>query len=277
MGLHEKIQPHHHVATWAVAALAVVLAATINVSNTIAVMVSEETSGPSERTKKFFNFEDSGGQFTTPVICQQPSTEQQAKIDQQNQLSQQMNTLSQTDTSQYTAEQLATHQQKIQTLQAQMSELSASFSTTSFEPSDACKKAIVEQMITQMTAMLSQMKSKLTGTLDRVNATVAKVETAVNNVDETTANNVALDEMKTDISSIKLNVGVLSSFFTKMQGKMEAFLVTAKTDPLKAFIDMQNFGGGGDDGNAAKAADAMVDSFERLQTNMEKLIAEGTQ
>ena len=259
--------------------LVTIFAATVNTTNVVTVSAEQDGSvDVSEKTKKFFNFEDGdGGEFVEPAACKEPSSEQQDLMTKNEALNQQMQELSNLNTSTYTQEQTAEHQVKITALQAEMKELSDSFATQVWGPSENCKIAIVAQMKSQMSAMNSQMDSKLFATLDRVTATVAKVKKIISNVTETTVNKDALATVKSNISSIELNVGVLRAFFKVMQKEMTDFLTTVATNPIKAFDDMENFGSGSDDRKAANAADQLVNSFEALEVNIDRLVTlEGT-
>ena len=120
---------------------------------------------------------------------------------------------------------------------------------------------------------MSQMDSKLFGTLNRVTATVDKVEGIVNKVTVTDSNSELIDKIKADIASIRLNIATLKSFFDKMKTQMSSFLALAESEPAKAFETMEKFGGGGDDSKAAKAADNLVNAFENLEKNIEALVA----
>lgn len=274
MNLHDKVKSHHHIATWAIAVLVTVFAATVNTTGVITASAEQDGGADvSEKTKKFFNFEDGDdGNFIEPAVCREPSPEHQALMTKNEDLSNQMQALGNIDTSTYTPEQMAEHQAKMAALQVEMEALSSSFESLVWGPSKDCKIAIVAQMKAQMSAMNSQMESKLFATLDRVTATVAKVKTIINKVTSTPANETSLVNIKSNISSIELNVGVLRAFFKVMQKEMTDFLALATSNPEKAFDSMESFGGGGDDRNAASAADQLVSSFEKLEANVDSLV-----
>ena len=271
--LHERTKSHHHVAVWAIVVLTTVFAATVNTTNVITVSAEQDGSADvSDKTKKFFNFEEGDGSFIEPAACKEPSVEQEALVTKNETLNQELQGLSNIDTSSYTNEQITDHQAKITALQTELENLSSSFSEQVFGPSDACKLAIVGQMVTQMSAMNSQMESKLFATLDRVTATVAKVKTIIAKVAETSDNKETLSKVNNSISSIELNVGVLRAFFKVMQKEMTDFLALAKASPTKAFDGMMSFGSGNDDNKAATAADQLVNSFESLEINVASLV-----
>lgn len=286
MQLHHKLQPHHHVAIWAVSSLLVILAAAVYSNASIQQILAGE---PSESTKKFFGFDkndEGGGQWTMPAECQQNpnqdkmqqlSSEMQNLSNQMNSLNSQLNTLVSQDTSGMTDEQKATHEQQITSLQSQIqtlqnqiqqkqSEMNLLQSSFQTGPTDNCKIAMVKQASSQMETMLGKMESKFLGTLGRVESTVTKVEAVIPKLEESEIDQVKIDQAKANIGTIKVSVATLRTFFLKMQKGMSSWIATAKSNPISAFEQMQagSMFPEGDSTKAAEAADTMVEAFEQL-------------
>lgn len=280
VGFHHKLQPHHHVAVWAISALLVVLSAAVYANTAINSTLATE---PSKETKEFFGFDEKGEetryQFQTPQECLVPDEKMQKLSTEIQSLYDQLNTLSKTDTSQMSKEELAAHQQKIEDLQNQanqrqeeLNKLAAGFASG---PSSECKKALVQQMLTMMEKMQPEMKSKFLGTLSKVDTAIAKVEVVLPKLEEAGVEQAKIDKIKAHIKTVKDNVAVLRSFFLKMIEFMNSWVAAAKADPLKAFDQMQ--GGGPVDETqaaaAAKAADTMVATFQELIKIFDGLVA----
>lgn len=269
MSWHHNVKPHQHIAIWVVATISV-LASAISY-NTITVDRILAQSEPSEQTKKFFGFdgEDGEREFVAPEICKQP-----AQADEMQKISEQMQTVS---------NELASYQQKdpatlTDTEKTKMQELQSQFTalqnkinelqqTMQTGPSDDCKIAMIQQILTRMEEMQSKMESRFFGTLTKVDNTVEKVDSSLGGLEAAGVSKEKLDQIKSDLATIKTSAASLRSFFSKMQSSMQLFIALAKAEPLKAFDEMQQGRGfASEDGanDAAKAADNMVKAFENL-------------
>ncbi len=267
--IHEQIRPQTHVATWAISALMVVLAATLG-ANADITSANEVYTAP-DGTKKYFTYDSTTG-FKAPAVCLKPTTEQQVQIDQITVLKQQLSVLQATDTTQFTAEEKAAHEQKILDLITKIKTTSGVASTSTQGPTAECKAAVVAGNIKLITAQLEQTKSKLVVSVDGVSARVAKVEAAIAKITPTEENQATLDAITADLNSIKLNLAILTDFLTKTQAQMESYLALSKTDPGKAYDSIRTFRLGGDNVKASNASQAIIDTFTSLKANIEKLI-----
>lgn len=279
MALHHKIKPHHHISIWAVSAL--LLAVMFGLYTTTARSLAED--GPSQKTKEFFGAEDEGPREYNPPECQQKS-EQEIKMDslnaQMTEVSNQMNQLSQqmqgtTDPEQIIAlqAQMTTLQAKQQELSNQMNSLSAEMQKqTTWQPSDACKQALVNIVKTDMAGFKSKINNSIMGTFGKVNAAIAKIEAKLPALKEAGVDPTIIKRIESDIQTIKTNEAILKGFFQKMVGFIDSFLALANSNPIQAFEKMQqNFGDGGDYTDAAKAADTLVAAFEDLEKAVSQL------
>lgn len=279
MAFHHRVKPHHHFAVWVLVGLSVIIAGLAY--NTASIDRATAQSGPSQKTEKFFGFDesDTGDNWEMPEACrnqndqdrmQQLSSEMQA-------LSNEMNSLNQQDSA-LTDEQRAANQQKTQELQQKMTALQAEQEqlSQSFQsgPSAECKAAMVNQAISMMQNMLTKMDSRLPSTLAKVEAMVAKVEKVLPQLSSAGLTAAQIDKVKSNIASIKVQLGVLRSFFNKMKTSMQQFINEARANSSAAFDKMQNGSMGMDDASAnqaANAADAMVSAFESLVDVLDKV------
>ncbi len=267
--MHEQIRPQAHVATWAISVLMVILAATLGTTNDI-TNATEVYTAP-DGTKKYFTYEGSGG-FKAPDACLKPTAEQQVQIDQITVLKKELLVLQEKDTSQFTAEEKAAHEAKIQELLTKIKTAAGTVSTVKPGPTAECKAAVVAGNIKLMTAQLEQTKSKLIVSVDNVSAKIIKVEDAIANIKPTTENQPILTAITADINAAKLNLAILSDFLTKTQSQMESFLTLSKTDPNKAYDSIRTFRVGGDNLKATKASEGIISAFTSLKANIERLI-----
>lgn len=280
MNFYNKLQPHHHVAIWAISGFLVILSAILYSNSAVGIILGEQNTQPSQNTKDFFGVDgkDSGQNFTMPKECEPDTTKGQALQKEQQALYDQMATLQVIDTSTMTPAEFETHQKKLTDLQklitAKQAEMDKLYASYSSGPTDTCKKAMVAQSLTMMETMLPKINSKFLGTLSKVDSAVAKVENIIPTLQESDVKKADIDKIKTHISVIKNQVSILRSFFNKMNEFMISYINTAKSNPLKAYGLMQkdNFGDG-DSSKAAKAADTMVENFESLIKIMDQIIA----
>lgn len=301
MALHHKIKPHHHFNSWLVASL--VLVGSILTYNTAMIgTIHAEDGGPSASTKKFFGFNNDSGEgqkFVQPEICKQnPVQDQmQALQAQMQQLQQQQQTQNQPQQQAPTQQdQSQTEQQQQQALQAQQqtqqaqqqanqeklaglqAQMQALQSQMQNGPTDDCKKAIVQQSIDQMSAMQAKMFSddKLTGTLAKVDAAVAKIQTQIPQLQAAGVSADDITTIQSNIATIQQDNATLRAFFNSMKTQMASFIAAAKADPLGTFGKMQHGDGpisGKDSTTASNAADGMVSAFTNLVGTLDKITA----
>lgn len=284
MTFHHRVKPHHHLAIWILVALLVVIAGLVYSTTSLDKALAD--NGPSEKTMKFFGFNEAeeGRDWVMPEACkmqaqqdqmQQLSTEMQSVSSQMNSLSQQSQdpnlTYEQRQANQQKIEQL---QQKLSSLQAEMEQLSKTFQAG---PSDECKIAMVNQAVSMMSEMLTKMNNRFPSTLAKVETVVAKVEKAIPTLQAAGVSATDIQKMEADVASIKVQLGVLRSFFDKMKTSMQNFINEAKANPVAVFARMQNGSLGMDDASAnqaATAADSMVAAFEDIVSVLDKVQAE---
>ncbi|MEK7561818.1 MAG: hypothetical protein AAB541_03060, partial [Patescibacteria group bacterium] len=269
MALHHKIKPHHHFAIWVLVGLAVIISGLAYTTASIDKASAEP--GPSQKTEKFFGFDesDNGDDWTMPEACKNQGEQErmQQLSNEMQSLSGQMDALNQQDSS-LSDEQRLVNQQKIQQLQQKMTQLQAESEelSKSFQsgPSADCKAAMVNQATGMMQNMLVKMNNRFPSTLAKVEAAVAKIEKVLPELSSAGLSADQVNKVKADIASIKVQLGILRSFFNKMKVSMQQFINEARANPAAAFEKMQNGSLGMDDAGAdqaANAADAMVDAF----------------
>ena len=287
MTFHHRVKPHHHLAVWTLVALSVLIAGLVYSTTSLDKAIAEQ--GPSEKTKKFFGFDkaDEGGDWAMPEACKMQAEQdrmQQLSADMQS-AGNQMNTLSQqSQDPNLTDEQRQANQQKIQELQTKLAALQAEMEqlnkTFQGGPSDACKAAIVNQAVTMMQDMMTKINSRFPATLTKVETVVVKVEKAIPTLKTAGVPAADISKLEADVASIKVQLGVLRSFFDKMKTSMQNFINQAKANPAAAFEKMQNGSMGMDDASAnqaATAADTMVSAFEDIVFILDKVEAKEQQ
>lgn len=281
MAFHHKVKPHHHFGIWVLVGLAILIAGLVY--NTASLDRVAADQGPSEKTKRFFGFNESdeGRDWVMPEACKMQAEQdrmQQLSTEMQS-LSNQVNTLSQqSQDPNLTEEQRQANQQQIQQLQQKMAQLQAEMEqlnkTFQGGPSDECKVAMVNQAVAMMQDMLVKMDSRFPSTLAKVENVVTKIENVLPGLTAAGLPSDQVEKIKADISSIKLQLSILRSFFEKMKSSMQQFINEAKASPLKAFEKMQTGSLGMDDtqsNRAANAADTMVKNFEELVDILDKI------
>lgn len=281
MAFHHRVKPHHHFGIWVLVALSVLIAGLVYNTTSLDRVVADQ--GPSEKTKRFFGFNESDGSrdWVMPEACKMQAEQnrmQQFSADMQS-LSTQINTLSQQGQDpNLTEEQRQANQQQIQQLQQKMAQLQAEMEQLSktFQsgPSNECKTAIVNQAVAMMQEMLVKMNSRFPSTLTKVENVVTKIEKVLPNLAAAGLSADQVEKAKADVASIKVQLGILRSFFDKMKASMQQFINEARANPLAAFEKMQNGSLGMDDTQAARAAnaaDTMVKNFEDLVDILDRI------
>lgn len=279
MTFHHRIKPHHHFAIWVLVALAVIIAGLVY--TTASIDKASAQTEPSQKTEKFFGFDESddGDDWTMPEACknQKEQDRMEELSSKMQELSNEMNSLNQQDSG-LSEEQRAANQQKMQELQQKMTSLQAEQEqlNQSFQsgPSDECKVAMVSQAVSMMQNMLTKMDSRFPSTLSKVEALVAKIEKVLPNLSSAGLSADQVDKVKADIASIKVQLGILRAFFSKMKTAMQQFISEAKSNPAAVFEKMQNGSIGMDDAGAdraSNAADTMVNAFEDLVEVLDKI------
>lgn len=284
MAFHHKVKPHHHFAIWVLVGLFVLISGLVY-NTTSLDAIAEQGDGPSDKTKKFFGFNESdeGSNWSMPEVCkmqkeqdrmQQLSAEMQSVSNQMNTLNQQGQDPNLTDEQrQAYQQQLQQLQQKMSSLQAEMEQLNKSFQGG---PTDQCKAAIVNQAVTMMQNMLSKMDNRFPATLAKVETVIKKVENAIPTLKNAGVAAADIQKLEADVASIKAQLNILKSFFNKMKTAMQNFINEAKANPAAAFAKMQNGSMGMDDAGAnqaATAADTMVNAFEDIVSILDKVQA----
>ncbi|OGL35733.1 hypothetical protein A3F65_03615 [Candidatus Saccharibacteria bacterium RIFCSPHIGHO2_12_FULL_47_16b] len=131
-----------------------------------------------------------------------------------------------------------------------------------------------------MQDMMTKINSRFPATLTKVETVVVKVEKAIPTLKTAGVPAADISKLEADVASIKVQLGVLRSFFDKMKTSMQNFINQAKANPAAAFEKMQNGSMGMDDASAnqaATAADTMVSAFEDIVFILDKVEAKEQQ
>lgn len=305
------MQPHHHVAAWAVCALITILMAVLS-ANIATTSADKNSDGPSESTKKFFGAEeeDEGGDYGQPAECEGPregsqqgpsegqsqqsssqyaSSDIAAKVDALSQEAQGLtnelaqyqardfNTMTVEDKSKMTS-----IQSRVQAINTEISSLTSnsnqsgqgqsSDQTQMSGPSDACKAAMAKMMVSHMETFASKMDSKFLPVIDRVTSVTTKITANIPGLKTAGVTDSDITAIEKDIATINKNAGIMRSFFIKMRDQMREFVAQAKSDPANAFSVMEKMN---DDQSqftaASNAADEMVKTFTSLEATIDKI------
>lgn len=298
MALHHTMQPHHHVASWAVCALLVILMAVLS-ANSAQTIAQSDHDGPSDSTKQFFGADDDeeGDQYSQPTECQQPSTSATSssgssdKINSLNSevqnLQSQLQTYQSRDPSSLTEDEKAAKaaleakikaaNAEIETLSSQINQDAQQPQTQETGPSEACRIAIAKMMVSHMKKFAGQFDSKFIPVLNRVDAVVKKIDGSISDLKEAGVSASDIKSIEKDLATIKSAVNTLRDFFNHMKGKVNEFIVKAEADPSKAFTLMETMND--DPGRfktAGDAADQMVATFTTLEATIDKIVAAST-
>lgn len=297
MALHHQIQPHHHVATWAVVALGVILAASSYTNATLAQGQADyQDDGPSEQTKNFF-----GGNTekkttgSLPTECQptgpvNPTDQPPTQVDQlptpANYQIQGRPTISQEEYDKMTEEQRAQMPADLvivdsasQTAppadsgnyQAMSEEEKAKLQTqqstsNSFETPE-CRKAMMAQIRNEMGDFQDKMRGgEFTAKLDNMLAVIAKLQNS--GLQALKDSGVDTAKLESQLQPIIDDTNSLKAFFAKMLAAMDKFFELSE-QPETAFTYMREGFPHGEMKNAATVADRLVTNIIALQKELE--------
>lgn len=295
---NHRMKPHHHVAVWMFAVLAVILAGTLAGD---AQRLSAQNNGPSEQTKEFFG-EGGEEQFSEPAVCKQEREQMMAKQQEyqqrMEQLSRQMQELqypqfqqlSQEEYGQLTDEakaeydqrkaqyeqQLAEYQRKQEELRAEMEKLQAEMRQMegNSQPSGECQKAMVQQSIDDMQKFRDKIKPSgaMIAKLDNVLKVLNKLENGAEGKESGVAvlkkAGVDTAELESLIPVVRQDVTNMKAKFSEMVAIMDGFIARADT-PEDAFAYMQ--GQESKFNSAAKVADKLVSDVKKLESVLNKI------
>ena len=246
------------------------------------VIVSSENAnhGPSDDTRKFFGDDgdeddDRPKDFQTPAACQEQTstTFEPPSSPERDALMAELNAHYAQDTSQFTPEQMASHQRQAEDLQNKMNALPPPTlppDQSSYDPPDVCKRAIVAMMKGEMKKIHGMIGSKLLPTLTKVTTVVSKVQSAIAKAKAEGADAKKIGQIEADIKVINASLATLKAFFLAMQDTIGKFI---SSDDIVAFNLMSKEAFEvGDEEAAAKAADLLVKTFDKLQEHVEDLI-----
>lgn len=296
MALHHKIQAHHHVSIWAVAVLSV-LAMSATYSNSLVASADDssvtatvephttatpspkgETTTPSSPAKKLFSGDDTKDKpvTTKPTACVQDQanqTERAAKVQQQTALLQQINTLKQQESglSGDSPDEQALKERET-SLQAQADALKIQIGdhpeTAPTGPSGDCRKAIIAQQKGYMEKFSAKIP-KIKSTFAKVDDATTKIKAELPALKEAGVDQVTLDKLTKDITTINTDSATLKTFFDDMQNRISTFLADSSNSPDAAFQGMKV-----DTSTQKKSADAaneLVTTFTDMQTILNQI------
>lgn len=287
MALHHKIQPHHHVSVWAISALAVITMSSIYLNTSMTAAEEQGGSEPSEKTRQFFG--DSGDDRedmdnSVPAECQQErqsqqgnEAEQMAKIQQQEQLYNRINEIRQTMGPEMPEEQRAQMEAQIAELQSQADALTAGMGDGQQEeqmqeqdygPSEACKKAIVEQQRSHLQTFKSKINNKILPTFNKIDKLIIKIESKIPDLREGGIEQTKISQIEANIEAIKNDSAVVKDFLQSMLVSISIFEADAN-NPSAAFDKMKESFDDKKSNNATTAANDLVEKFGDLEKIIE--------
>lgn len=277
MSFHHYVRPHHHITTWAVAALLVVLASSSYTNATLAQDQNQTSHGPNDQTKAFFGEgkeEASSGkeQFSPPEACKPKEGQFGSPPPNNSEEQKHFSIIAQYpggDNGQYNpTSQPSTQYSQPPTQQTPPTQQSSNQPPQGQNPFDnaECKKAMFEAMKNSggMKRFHDKLDNgKMTEKLDGVTAILDKLSD-----DQLKAAGATADEVKqiNDLKGpIKDAIASLKQAFAEMKAAMDKFF--AITDPEEGMNYMRNGGFPKDKAPVMqKTAETLVDNVTKLKT-----------
>lgn len=275
------MQAHHHVSIWAIAALAVILAA-VNFTN--AALLAE--NGPSQETKEFFGADDKdqAGRSVDIPECQSDFSQTAPPSEDPSAYPSAPPNYSpgpgETDSgSPPPGESYPYDSPSPGDATDSPTDSPSPDQTMIHDPAEnreimsaACKAAIIKMMKSQMAHFYDKMKSgALTAKLDQVLQVLEKLQTE--GLAKLKAAGVEVSEIEKLLPLITTDVKSLQAFFAEMLSAMEKFF--AIDDPDEAFTYMDTIFPRTQADGMGKVADRLVSNVKKLQKILDTIVESG--